>query len=93
MGFPVLALVVHQPAEGVDMEKLEKRMWRFILMFFALLALLVGCGEVCDAPVYPNDTARGESEAAKVKSVTRFSRNYLSGNLLTVEHDGHLWGG
>lgn len=71
------------------MEKLEKRMC-FFIMFFALLAL-VGCGEVCDAPVYPNDTARGETEAARVKSSTRFSRNYLSGNLLTVEHDGHLW--
>lgn len=68
----------------------------FTFATIAVIAVLVGavvsgCGEVCDAPVYVNDEARGETEATFVKAYTRFSRNYTSGTMLTVEHDGHLW--
>ena len=61
------------------------------IVLVIVMVILSGCGEVCDAPVYVNDHARGETEASLVRTYTRFSRNYTSGVLLTVEHDGHLW--
>lgn len=73
------------------MKDVEISMRLLIVVWCILLGFLVGCGEVCDAPTYPDDVARGETEAARVKVFTRFSRNYASGIMLTVEHDGHLW--
>jgi hypothetical protein len=64
---------------------------RIVVIAVLVCAIVSGCGEVCDAPTYVNDAARGETEATFVKVYTRFSRNYTSGTMLTVEHDGHLW--
>ena len=72
------------------MKKIKKQILVLIAVL-GFLGFLVGCGEVCDAPTYVDDAARGETEATFVKAYTRFSRNYVSGVMLTVEHNGHLW--
>lgn len=94
MGFHVLVLNVLQLVK--HMKNFIKGNVDFTFAIIAVISVLIGavvsgCGEVCDAPTYVNDAARGETEATFVKAYTRFSRNYISGVMITVEHDGHLW--